>query len=161
MSRRTNIMSHKLKEEIAKELGLYDTVKRDGGWQNVSSRDCGNIVTKAIEIANKYEELYAIVGISPNDIEDIKTEEDMSKCINEIEKIASDKKAVAIGEIGLDYYWNKDNKEVQKEMFIKQIKLANNLELPIVIHTREAISDTLEILKENEVNKKVYFIVVH
>ena len=112
---------------------------------------------KAIEIANKYEELYAIVGISPNDIEDIKTEEDMSKCINEIEKIASDKKAVAIGEIGLDYYWNKDNKEVQKEMFIKQIKLANNLELPIVIHTREAISDTLEILKENEVNKKGIF----
>lgn len=53
MSRRTNIMSDKLKEEIAKELGVYETVKRDGGWQNVSSRDCGNIVTKAIEIANR------------------------------------------------------------------------------------------------------------
>jgi len=53
MSRRTNIMSDKLKEEIAKELGVYETVKRDGGWQNVSSKDCGNIVTKAIEIANR------------------------------------------------------------------------------------------------------------
>ena len=53
MSRRTNIMSDKLKEEIAKELGVYETVTRDGGWQNVSSRDCGNIVTKAIEIANR------------------------------------------------------------------------------------------------------------
>lgn len=53
MSRRTNIMSDKLKEEIAKELGVYETVKKDGGWQNVSSRDCGNIVTKAIEIANR------------------------------------------------------------------------------------------------------------
>ena len=46
-------MSDKLKEEIAKELGVYETVKRDGGWQNVSSKDCGNIVTKAIEIANR------------------------------------------------------------------------------------------------------------
>ena len=112
---------------------------------------------KAIEIASKYEELYVIVGISPNDLEDIKTEDDINKSVSEIEKLASSKKVVAIGEIGLDYYWNKDNKEIQKEMFIKQIKLANNLELPIVIHTREAISDTLEILKENEVNKKGIF----
>jgi len=53
MSRRASIMSDNLKEEIAKELGIYETVKRDGGWQNVSSKDCGNIVTKAIEIANR------------------------------------------------------------------------------------------------------------
>lgn len=53
MSRKTKIMSENLKEEIAKELGVYDTVKRDGGWQNVSLKNCGNIVTKAIEIANK------------------------------------------------------------------------------------------------------------
>ena len=54
MSRRTNIMSDKLKEEIAKELGVYDQVKADGGsWANVPSKTCGNIVTKAIEIANR------------------------------------------------------------------------------------------------------------
>ena len=53
MSRRKTMMSENLKEEIAKELGVYEQVKRDGGWQNVSSKDCGNIVTKAIEIANK------------------------------------------------------------------------------------------------------------
>lgn len=53
MSRNRNIMSQNLKEEIAKELGVYETVKRDGGWQNVSSKECGNIVTKAIEIANR------------------------------------------------------------------------------------------------------------
>ena len=51
MSRKTSIMSDSLKEEIAKELGVYDAVKKDGGWQNVSSKNCGNIVTKAIEIA--------------------------------------------------------------------------------------------------------------
>ena len=53
MSRNRNIMSQNLKEEIAKELGVYETVKRDGGGQNVSSKECGNIVTKAIEIANR------------------------------------------------------------------------------------------------------------
>lgn len=53
MSRKTSIMSENLKEEIAKELGVYEQVKQDGGWQNVSSKTCGNIVTKAIEIANR------------------------------------------------------------------------------------------------------------
>lgn len=53
MSRNSKLISEKLKEEIAKELGVYDQVKRDGGWENVSSRTCGNIVTKAIEIANR------------------------------------------------------------------------------------------------------------
>ena len=53
MSKRTSIMSENLKEEIAKELGVYDQVKKDGGWGNVSSQTCGNIVTKAIEIANR------------------------------------------------------------------------------------------------------------
>lgn len=53
MSRNTSIMSKNLKEEIAKELGVYEQVKKDGGWQNVSAKTCGNIVSKAIEIANR------------------------------------------------------------------------------------------------------------
>ena len=53
MSRKKTMMSEALKEEIAKDLGVYEQVKKDGGWQNVSSKDCGNIVTKAIEIANR------------------------------------------------------------------------------------------------------------
>ena len=53
MSKKTSIMSENLKEEIAKELGVYEQVKKDGGWGNVSSQTCGNIVTKAIEIANR------------------------------------------------------------------------------------------------------------
>lgn len=64
---------------------------------------------------------------------------------------------VAIGEIGLDYYWNKENKNLQKEVFISQIEIANKLNLPIVIHTREAVYDTLEILKNNNCNKKGIF----
>ena len=69
------------------------------------------------------------------------------------------KKVVAIGEIGLDYYWEKDieRRKLQRKAFIKQIELANILDLPIVIHTREAVMDTLEILKKNMVNKKGVF----
>ena len=53
MSRNSKLISENLREEIAKELGVYDQVKKDGGWENVSSKTCGNIVTKAIEIANR------------------------------------------------------------------------------------------------------------
>ena len=100
--------------------------------------------------------LYAIIGISPNDLENLK-KEDIREKINIIREMAKDKKVVAIGEIGLDYYWNKENKEIQQEMFRGQIELANSLNLPIVIHTREAVADTLAILKEYTVNKKGIF----
>ena len=107
---------------------------------------------KAIEIANQYEFMYATVGVSPNDIEDLK-----ENYIEDIEELAKSHKVVAIGEIGLDYYWNKENKEKQKEIFMEQIKLANKLELPIVIHTREAVMDTIDILKKIECKKRGVF----
>lgn len=122
---------------------------------------------KALEIAVRYPWMYAICGISPNDIPQNK--EEIDKQIKELKSIInivknvdrtaekpketanSSRKIVAIGEIGLDYYWNKDNKELQQYAFIKQIELANELELPIVIHTREAVDDTIAILR-NQVN---------
>ena len=107
---------------------------------------------KALEIAKDYDFMNVIVGISPNDINEFKKED-----LQEIESLAKNRKVVAIGEIGLDYYWNKENKDLQKEVFISQIQIANKLNLPIVIHTREAIFDTLEILKNNECNKKGVF----
>lgn len=113
---------------------------------------------KAIELSNKYEFMYSICGISPNDIP--QSEEKLWKDIEEISKIIkqnNNKKLVAIGEIGLDYYWEKENKELQKQAFIAQIKLANELNLPIVIHSRDASVDTIQILKDNPVNKKGIF----
>ena len=100
-----------------------------------------NTSKEAVEIANQNENVYATVGISPNDLEEINLEL--------IEELAKNKKVVAIGEIGLDYYWNKENKQKQIELFEKQIEIANRLDLPIVIHTREAVSDTLDILKNH------------
>ena len=108
---------------------------------------------KAIEIANKYDFIYATCGISPNDINENSADE-----LKEIYELAkNNKKVIAIGEIGLDYYWNKDNKDLQKELFIKQIDLANKLNLPITIHTREAHVDTINILTENKCNNNGIF----
>lgn len=111
---------------------------------------------KAVALAKKYDFIYATCGISPNDIP--QKEEELWKMIAKIEDLVNkNSKIVAIGEIGLDYYWNKENKELQKIAFIRQIDLANKFELPIVIHTREAVADTIQILKENEVTKKGVF----
>lgn len=108
---------------------------------------------QAIEIANKNNCIYATSGISPNDLSENTLEE-----IKNIEELAKSNKVVAIGEIGLDYYWNKENKEFQKQVFIEQIKLANKLNLPITIHTRDAHIDTIDILKNvMSCNKKGIF----
>ena len=95
--------------------------------------------------------MYTTIGISPNDIPESK--EEIDKEIIELKELYNkDKKIMAVGEIGLDYHWNMENKELQKYAFIKQIELANELDLQIQIHTREAVMDTLEILKNNKVS---------
>lgn len=115
----------------------------------------------ALEIAKKYDWIYTISGISPNDIPD--TEDLIEKQLQELTDFINTEKQfnkiVAIGEIGLDYYWEKEEEKrlLQRKAFIKQIDLANKLNLPIVIHTREAVMDTLQILKEHEVIKKGVF----
>lgn len=133
---------------------------------------------KAIEIAKDYDWMFNIVGVSPNDIAESideidkqisSIEELVKKDQNIVEDVESDtvkslnivnnnRKIVAIGEIGLDYYWNKENKNLQRYAFIKQIELANQYNLPIVIHTREAVDDTIDILKnKSEATKKGIF----
>ena len=111
---------------------------------------------KAIELSKKYDFIDATCGISPNDIP--QTEEELWKVLEQIEDLAKNNdKVLAIGEIGLDYHWNKENIVLQKLAFVAQIKIANELGKPIVIHTREAVMDTLTILKENKVENKGVF----
>ena len=105
---------------------------------------------KAIEIANNHDFIYAAVGLHPEEIP--QSEEEMWKTILQIKDLAvQNKKVVAIGEIGLDYYWNKENKEIQKQAFIKQIELANELKLPVSIHTRDAIDDMISIIRNYKI----------
>lgn len=100
---------------------------------------------KAIEVGKKNENIYVAVGVSPQ--EDPQDVEKIENQVREIEEMSSYKKVVAIGEIGLDYHWKGYNKETQKLLFIKQIQLANKLNLPISIHSRDAWMDTIDILK--------------
>ena len=104
---------------------------------------------RSVDIANKYNFIYSAVGIHPSNIE--KTEKEILKQIETIKEMTINPKVVAIGEIGLDYHWEKENKELQKFAFLKQIELANELKLPIIIHTRDAIMDTIEILKSEKI----------
>jgi len=114
--------------------------------------------SEAIEIASRYPtKIYASIGISPNDLENL-TKENIGSNICKMRELVEHESVVAIGEIGLDYYWNHENKELQKELFISQIELADELNLPIIIHTREASVDTIDILKNKmKCNKKGVF----
>lgn len=114
---------------------------------------------EALAIAKHYDWMYTISGISPNDIPSTQTmlAAELHQLSEFIDNEKHTNKIVAIGEIGLDYHWNTENRELQKEAFIKQIELANRIELPIVIHTREAVMDTLQILKEHQAIKKGIF----
>ena len=103
----------------------------------------------AVKIAERYDFIYAAVGYHPTEINNL-SEEDFDEIMN----LLDHPKVVALGEIGLDYYWVKDEKEreLQKQYFIRQIIEANKHKKPICIHNRDAINDCLTILKENPVD---------
>lgn len=106
----------------------------------------------AIEMAKKHDFIYAMCGLHPQEIP--QTEDEMWKTIDQIkELILKNKKIVAVGEIGLDYYWKDDNKELQIKAFERQITLANELNLPISIHTRDSIDDTIKIIRKEKIQK--------
>ncbi|MEM1505837.1 TatD family hydrolase [Domibacillus sp. 8LH] len=100
-------------------------------------------IERAMELIENYDFLYAAVGWHPVDAIDM-TDEDLAW----IEELAAHPKVVAIGEMGLDYHWDKSPKDIQKDVFRRQIALAKRVKLPIVIHNREATQDIVDILKE-------------
>lgn len=97
-----------------------------------------------IEIANKYDNIYCAVGVHPEGVDEF----NLDKLESLVKQNINSGKLVAIGEIGLDYYWRKDNKLEQIKIFKQQIELAKKYNLPIIVHCREAFGDCLEILKQ-------------
>lgn len=149
-----------LNETPLKEPLIFDTHSHyddekftpfiDELFQRLPKCGVGGIITcgydlsssiRAIELAEKYDFVYAAVGMHPENI-------DNPYELSEIEQLLSHKKCVAIGEIGLDYYWRQDNKGLQKEIFIKQLELSLKYNMPVIIHDREAHGDTLDIIKK-------------
>ena len=127
----------------------FDCIRDELFWEMNQNGVCG-IVTcgcdeasskKALKMAEQNDFIYAAVGIHPGNI-------DSGTTVEQIKALATHPKCVAIGEIGLDYYWVDDNKQRQIEIFEQQILIAKELDLPILVHDRDAHGDTMEILKK-------------
>ena len=98
---------------------------------------------KSVELAQKYPLIWAAVGVHPHDAEKVP-----ANYIEELKRLSNEPKVVAIGEIGLDYHYDFSPRDVQRKVFEEQLKLAKDLDLPVIIHNREAHADTLELLKK-------------
>ena len=107
---------------------------------------------KVLDTALKNENLYAMIGIFPTEAKTYTPEIE-----DKLRDMAKNSKIKAVGEIGLDYYWDKSFVDLQKEVFVNQIKLANELNLPIVVHDREAHKDSFDLLKEHNKGSNVLF----
>lgn len=110
---------------------------------------------RSVELAKKYEKIFATVGIHPHDAKDA-----TQKDYDYFASVANEKKMLAIGEIGLDYHYDLSPRETQKKVFLEQMELAYSLQLPIVIHLREAYGDMYKLLKENK-SKLYYGAILH
>lgn len=101
-----------------------------------------NSCKTTLDLSNKYDFIYAAVGVHPNETTHL-TEADIDMLL----QMSDNHKVVAIGEIGLDYYWNEPEPDHQKKFFVRQLELARNRSLPVIIHSRDAAADTLDIMK--------------
>lgn len=120
---------------------VVKTIKDKGIIDVINCGDGINTSKEVIEINKKYDILKPAVGIHPENISD-------NSKIDELEELIKSNKIYAVGEIGLDYYWNKENKDDQKDIFIKQLDLAIKYDLPVIIHTRDSIQDCYDILRD-------------
>lgn len=127
---------------------LLGRMHRDGVEFIVNVGASMDSTKKTLELAEKYSFVYAAIGVHPTETEAL-TKEDMLW----IKKAAAGKKVVAIGETGLDYYWDKPDRDIQKKWFEEQLWLASEVKLPVIIHSRDAAQDTLEILKSWQKDK--------
>lgn len=104
---------------------------------------------KIVELTEKYPFVYGAVGVHPDEVGEL----DEEKFLRMADLLDRDK-IVAVGEIGLDYYWDKEKHDLQKEWFVRQLGLAREKEMPVIIHSREAAADTFEIMKQHAAGMK-------
>ena len=133
-----------LYDEYYESLGevINDSINK--GVHSFINAGCDDLSNKeVIEKVSKYKSMYGVIGIHPEYVLTYTLDD-----ILDIERHLNDEKIVGIGEIGLDYHYDTLNKDAQKELFIKQLELAKKYNLPVVIHSREATEDTINILKK-------------
>jgi TatD DNase family protein len=141
-------------EELAGDVGaVIERSKAAGvtGWITVGTDPQEN--QKAVELAEKFENMHAAVGIHPHEARTVTVD-----TFKELRALAQNKKIVAIGETGLDYHYNFSSHEEQRKVFAEHLKIAAELNLPVIVHCREAFEETMEILEQHSVDvKKVVF----
>ena len=111
------------------------------GWITVGTDPQQN--RKAIELADRFENMYAAVGIHPHDAGNV-----TARTITELKELAQNERVVAIGETGLDFHYNFSQRQDQKRLFARQLKIARELNLPVIVHSREAFDETVDILEQ-------------
>ncbi|GKH34951.1 TatD family hydrolase [Muricomes sp. OA1] len=126
---------------------------RDSLLCSMQEGGVGTIVNAGSDVASwedvraltaRYPFIYGAAGVHPDDVGELNEEN-----FRRLRAVLQEEKMVAVGEIGLDYYWDNESHEVQKKWFIRQLELARELEMPVIIHSREAAADTLQIMKEH------------
>ena len=128
---------------------LLNSMQENGVGTIVNVGATWESVTTVLELAQEHPIVYAALGVHPDEVGDL-NEERFAFLKAQCQK----EKVVAVGEIGLDYYWDNESHDVQKKWFIKQLELARELDLPVVIHSRDAAEDTLKLMKEYAVGMR-------
>ena len=123
---------------------LLSSMKEQGVGTIVNVSAAYDSCEKVVALAEQYPFIYAAVGIHPDEVGSL-NEETFAK----MKELFRYEKVVAVGEIGLDYYWDNEPRDIQKKWFIRQLELARELDLPVLIHSREAAEDTMNIVKEH------------
>ena len=133
-----------LSKEDYDDIDLVIKENRENNISKIIISGCSrDSIFESIELSKRYEEVYLTLGYHPSEVETV-TDDDLL----ELENLLKLDKVVGLGEIGLDYYYGKDNKNEQIELFRKQLLIAEKLDIPVVIHSRDAVEDTINILKE-------------
>ena len=124
---------------------LLNSMEEQGVGTIINVSATYNSCRKVIALAKEYPFVYAAVGIHPDEVGSLNEE-----TFAQMKELFKEEKVVAVGEIGLDYYWDNEPREVQKKWFIRQLELARELDLPVLIHSREAAADTMERTKRRD-----------
>ena len=141
----THYNDERFKDDVFKVL---DVMQKNNVGYIMNSCSSIDEIPYILELSEKYQFLYASVGVHPHETQSLNEEG-----IEILKKYSAHKKVKAIGEIGLDYFYDYSPREVQKKWFARQIELAKEVGLPIIIHDRDAHSDTLDILKSNKASE--------
>ena len=128
----------------ADRKGILSTLRENGIEYLINVAADLKSVDTTFELTQTYGNVYGALGVHPSEVEELTDES-----IAYISKLCQNEKVVAVGEIGLDYHWPEPGKDVQKEWFVRQLEMAKEVNLPVVIHSRDAAKDTIDIMQSD------------